>query len=334
MPKISVLMPIYNTNPEHLRCAISSILNQTFSDFEFLILNDSPKNLELDKVVEGFHDKRITYVKSEHNLGVAEAHNKLLKMAKGKYIALMDHDDISLPKRLERQYFYMEAHPQVGICGTAYRRFGKWTKIKTIIHPENHKQIQASLLFNCPIHHPSVLIRKSVLEKNHILYDKHFISLNDRKLYLDISQHAQLHNLSEVLYKYRIHPMMTSRVHRQEIMKEQLLYRDSLLKKYNFQLTAEELGILNGYVFNGRCWIKSKETLEKIKAVLEKLVLKNNIHPFADAEALEKVCANYLIKRSKNAALRGCVSSKRILKETTLPVKVPYWLILFNWIRG
>lgn len=334
MPKISVIMPIYNTKPKHLHKAIESILKQTFTDFEFLILNDSPKNLELDKIIESFTDSRIKYVKSEYNLGVAEAHNRLLKMATGKYIAIMDHDDISLPKRLEKQYVYMESHPEVGICGTAYRRFGKLLKIKNIHHPEGHKMIQASLLFNCPIHHPSSMIRRSLLTRHGITYDKRFISLNDRKLYLDISKYAELHNLSDVLYKYRVHPLMTSKVRRQEIMNEQLQYRECLLKKYGICFTKEEHDILNAYVFNGRCKINLTETLNRINKILRKLVQENKRYHFADEIVLKRVCACYLIKRCKNAALKGFVSSKKILDKTKLPVQIPLWLNIFNRMRG
>ncbi len=334
MPKISVIMPIYNTTPEHLHQAVSSILRQTFTDFEFLILNDSPKNLKLDEIVKSFGDKRIRYIKSEHSLGVADAHNKLLAMAKGKYIAVMDHDDISLADRLARQYAFMEAHKDVGICGTAYRRFGKLLKIKTIKNPEHHDKIQASLLFKCPIHHPSSMIRKKILDDFHICYDNHFISLNDRKLYLDISKHAKLHNLQEVLYKYRMHPLMTSKVHRYEIMNEQLQYRESLFKQYGVRFTQNERHVLNGFIFNGRCKIDDGTILEKIGKILEKLVKENQKLHFSDQKALEEVAGAYLVKRCKSAAFKSCVSSKGVLAHTKLPVCPPLWLKVFNKLKG
>jgi len=334
MPQISVIMPIYNTNPDHLRQAVASILTQTFTDFEFIILNDSPKNLELDQVIETFHDDRIRYIKADKNLGIAESHNKLLALATGRYIAIMDHDDISLPDRLKKQYEYLETHPDVGICGTAYRRFGRISKIKTVYHPQEHDEIQAMLLFSCPIHHPSCMIRKSVLEQNHICYDKRFISLNDRKLYWDIAHHAKLHNLQDVLYQYRMHPMMTSKVRRQEIMNEQLVYREILLDKYGIKLSDKEKNILNTYVLNGRCRITSKLILQEIKDVLEKLICENQHLHFSDPKVLRRVCASYLVRRCKNAALRGGIPSKHILAKTTLPVKPPMWLKLFNFIRG
>ena len=331
MPEISVIMPIYNTNPTHLKCAIESILSQTFSDFEFLILNDSPKNLELDRVLSEFKDKRIKYMKSEHNLGIAEAHNKLVKLAKGKYIAIMDHDDISLPTRLEKQYTFMENHPEVGICSTAYRRFGKLLKVKTIRHPQDHETIKASLLFYCPIHHPSAIMRKDILNKFKIVYDKRFISLNDRRLYLEIAKHAQLRNLPNVLYKYRMHPMMTSKVRRNEIMNEQLQYREALLSRYAPKLTKNDRNILHAYVFNGRCHITSIDTLKAILRVLKKLVQENRRTHYADDQALKEVCGKYLIRRCKNAALKGHISSQAVLKNPPFPVRCPLWLKLFNY---
>ena len=102
-PRVSVLTPIYNTNPAHLREMIESILNQTFTDFEFLILNDSPDNAKIEKIVKSYKDKRIKYFKNETNMGITPSRNKLLKMARGEYIAVFDHDDISVPTRLERE---------------------------------------------------------------------------------------------------------------------------------------------------------------------------------------------------------------------------------------
>jgi glycosyltransferase involved in cell wall biosynthesis len=117
-PAVSVVMPIYNnTQEEFLREAISSILSQTFTDFEFLILNDSPDNTKLDNIVKSFHDKRIRYYKNKKNLGISGSRNKLIELAKGEFLAIFDHDDISLPDRLEKQVEFLNAHPEIGVCG-------------------------------------------------------------------------------------------------------------------------------------------------------------------------------------------------------------------------
>ena len=97
MPEVSVLMPVYNTRPEHLREAMESILAQTFTDFEFLILNDASSDPRVEEVVQSFSDPRIVYAVNEKNLGISGSRNRLLDMAKGEYLAVMDHDDISLP---------------------------------------------------------------------------------------------------------------------------------------------------------------------------------------------------------------------------------------------
>ena len=123
MPKVSVLTPLYNTNPSFLKEMIESILNQTFKDFEFLLLNDSPENKELKKIVESYNDRRIIYLENEKNLGISKSRNKLLELAKGEYIAIFDHDDISLPERLEKQADFLDKNPGTGIVGTNFIKY-------------------------------------------------------------------------------------------------------------------------------------------------------------------------------------------------------------------
>ena len=114
MPKISVLTPLYNTEPDQLKEMIESVLAQSFSDFEFLLLNDSPDNTELESLVKGFSDPRIRFFSNEENLGISESRNKLLGLASGDYIAILDHDDICYPTRLEKEAAYLDSHPDVG----------------------------------------------------------------------------------------------------------------------------------------------------------------------------------------------------------------------------
>src|SRR5574344_1855820 len=117
MPKISVLLPIYNTKEEYLRTSIESILNQTYKDFELLILNDSPDNYKLDEIVKSYKDIRIRYFKNDKNLGNTESNNKLLKIAQCAYLAIMDHDDISLPTRFEKEVQFLDNNPDIGVIG-------------------------------------------------------------------------------------------------------------------------------------------------------------------------------------------------------------------------
>ena len=125
-------MPIWNTQEEHLREAMESILNQTYRDFEFLILNDSPDNTKLDEIVASYADPRIRYARNEKNVGITPSRNKLLQMAQGEYIAIFDHDDISEPQRLERQVAYLDAHPEVGVLGAGVRYGSVYYRMKLL----------------------------------------------------------------------------------------------------------------------------------------------------------------------------------------------------------
>ena len=112
MPKVSVLMPVYNTKEEFLRESIESILHQTFQEFELIILDDGSSN-DVESIVRTYKDTRIGFYKNEQNLGVAKTRNKLLDLAKGEYCAFQDADDISLPERLEKQVKFLDENREI-----------------------------------------------------------------------------------------------------------------------------------------------------------------------------------------------------------------------------
>lgn len=120
--KVSVVIPIFRTKEAFLREAIESVLKQSFVDFELLLLDDCPEDSR-EAVVGEFSDARIVYLKNEKNLGIAGARNKLLSLAKGEYIAVLDHDDIALPTRLEEQVKFLDANPEVGVVGSWTEEF-------------------------------------------------------------------------------------------------------------------------------------------------------------------------------------------------------------------
>lgn len=117
-PMISVIMPVYNCG-NFINQAIDSILDQSFSDFELIIIDDGSFD-ETERMVIAFRDKRINYYRLDHNAGNYHARNIGLKVAKGIYVAVMDADDIALPKRLETQYNYLESHDDVLATGTCF----------------------------------------------------------------------------------------------------------------------------------------------------------------------------------------------------------------------
>ncbi len=210
MPKVSVLIPLYKTETSHLREAIQSILDQSFGDFELLLLDDCPED-DRSAVVATFNDPRIRYEKNEKNLGISPSRNKLIDMAQGEYLAIMDHDDISLPDRLEKQVAYLEAHPEVGVVSGRQKIMG--TR-KCSCYPEQDADIRLSLMSGCALTHSASMLRKSLLTSTGIRYNAHYTPSEDYALWCELMPHTQFHNLQEVILHYRSHASNVS--HRQK----------------------------------------------------------------------------------------------------------------------
>ncbi len=203
-PKISVLMTAYNSEP-YIAAAIDSILNQTFSDFEFIIINDGSTD-KTAEIVRRYTDKRIRFIDNKKNRGLIAVLNQGLDLCRGEYIARMDSDDISMPTRFAAQVEYMDANPDVGILGTAGQNFGANTDIN--YSPEIVDA--AELLRGVAFYHPSVMMRKSVLDKYNLRYDPNYYLVEDYELWTRALRYTKLRNLPQVLIKYRVHAASVS----------------------------------------------------------------------------------------------------------------------------
>lgn len=213
--KISVVMPVYN-GEKNLKEAMDSIINQTFSDFEFIIINDCSTD-KTEEIIQSYRDDRIVYVKNEKNMGVAATLNRGLDMAKGEYIARMDADDISILDRFEQQVSYMESHGNVLMCGSNTTFIGAQAG-RTYV-PVSNDEITATILFSSPFTHPTVMIKRDYLNRKHLRYEKEFEGMEDYRLWSKIimSKDGELYNFKNALLKYRLHP---SQVTQREISAE------------------------------------------------------------------------------------------------------------------
>ena len=227
MPKISALMPIYNTDEKYLKENINSILAQTMQDFELLILNDSPDNTQIEQIVLSYQDKRIKYFKNEKNIGISASRNKLLSLAKGQYLAVIDHDDVSLPARFEKEAVFLDNHPEVGVVGSWYKRIpdGKIKKRYT-----TDALIRQDLTSRCAVLHPSAMIRKSVLEENNICYEETYSPAEDWALWVRLLAYTKFANINQVLLLYRDYANNTSKTQRKKMEQASLKIQDLLLR--------------------------------------------------------------------------------------------------------
>jgi glycosyltransferase involved in cell wall biosynthesis len=248
---ISVLMSIYSEPEEWLREAIDSILNQTFTDFEFIIINDNPKR-NLNDIILGEYqskDNRIIIVKNEENLGLIKSLNIGLRMAKGKYIARMDADDISLLTRLEKQFSYMELNPQVIACGSWIKLFGL-VKGKYKKHYQvKYDDIITFFFIFSPFAHPTLFLRNAVLKSKNLHYDENFEHAEDYRLAFELIKNGELSNIPEVLLKYRINSNQISKIYSnvqiENSSKIRRLAIDYFLKQLNLYLPIPQKVDLN-----------------------------------------------------------------------------------------
>ncbi len=187
-PAISVVMSTYNRE-SLLPTAIETILNQTFKDFEFIIINDG----SIDKTAEVLahyaqKDKRIQVITNEKNLGLIDSLNKGLAVAKGKYIARMDDDDKSVLTRFQLQYDYMEKNPEITVTGTSQHAYddGFFVPVKEVFVEENSEKTSVIAHFNVPILHPSAMIRHDFIKKHNIHYKKGYDSAEDTPFWFSI----------------------------------------------------------------------------------------------------------------------------------------------------
>lgn len=201
-PKVSILMPVYN-GAVYLSEAIQSILDQTFTDFEFLIIDDGSSD-DSYSVAASFSDVRIRLIRNNKNLGLVASLNTGLELARGEYIARMDADDISLPDRLSRQVDFMDAHPDVSICGSWLLAFSG-NMLSEWHSPLSHNKIHARLLFQSALFHPTVLIRMSLIISHQLRYRNDFPYAEDYELWSRSQPYGRYANIGEILLRYRIH---------------------------------------------------------------------------------------------------------------------------------
>ena len=150
-------MPAYNAE-QYICEAIESILNQTYKDFEFIIINDGSTD-RTKEIIKSYNDPRIVYLENEKNSGIVVTLNKGLDFATGEYIARMDADDVASPKRFEKQVAYMGKNKGIGVLGTGIIIFGEGMAEKSYSFSSNARQAKADLFFNSSLAHPTVMIR-------------------------------------------------------------------------------------------------------------------------------------------------------------------------------
>ncbi len=202
-PRISIIMSAYN-EARHIGCAIESILAQSFSDWELIVIDDGSRDTTTE-IVEGYaaRDSRIRLIRNETNLGLPASLNRGIGAAKADLIARADADDINLPRRLEVQHEYMRDHPEVDVVGTgAYLLDIEGRRVTAVALPATHEELERLPFLGSHFFHPSVMTRKAFFEKAG-LYDPGYLRTEDKELWLrGLARGCVYANIPEPLVEY------------------------------------------------------------------------------------------------------------------------------------
>jgi len=261
-PSVSVILPVYNSE-KFLEESIDSILTQTYSDYELIIIDDNSSdnsnNIIKNVLKKNKLKKKILNLKNNQNLGVSKTLNKGFCLAKGKFIARMDADDVCHPTRLGKQINFLNNNPEIGLVGTNCLQIDENGRIIGVTdYPLRDKDIKAQFYFHNPFNHQSIFFRKNLFTSK--LYNESFSTTQDYELYMRFMKRTKVANLKEKLVKQRIHITSVSVKRKTEQLKNTILvqkkyYRLNLKKRFDFdkfnKLNKYFLGDRNNFMSNG-----------------------------------------------------------------------------------
>lgn len=292
IPLVTVLLPVYNG--EHfLADAIKSVLFQTFNDLELLVIDDGSTDGSV-AILESFADPRIRIIKNEKRQKLARALNRGMDNARGTYIARMDADDVCMPKRLETQVKFMESHPEIGMSGSWIRTIGDHPSSGTVFKfPLTPEEIKASLLFDNPFAHSSMILRKSFFNKHDLHFDGSYYPSEDYELWARALEYFPSANIGQVFLQYRLHANSMTLSGQPEMDAHAVRIVKPIFYRLGLSPSDEDL-VFHRYISTNRItpdW--TNESVEHAELWLLKLVEANRVSGRYDqeafAEAVEKV---------------------------------------------
>lgn len=236
-PLISVVLPVYNC-ALYIEDAINSILNQTFQDFEIIVIDDCSVDNTV-KIVQSIEDHRIRIIFKEQKKGLIDSLNIGFKEAKGEYIARMDGDDISLPDRFRKQLEILKNNSDIKACGCWLKEFGYSNKV--ISHKENHDEIVSRLLLSCSMSLGSVMLEKAWVRN--FKFEKAKLHVEDYDFWSKMAWSGKFYNIQEVLYNYRVHESQVSALYKSIQIQGDIGIKLFLFKKirYNTEVFSDEI---------------------------------------------------------------------------------------------
>ena len=319
MKKLSVIMPVYN-GELYIEEAINSLLNQTFTDFDLIILNDNSNDSTVS-IIEKFQktDNRIILISKTKNQGPANLRNEGIDIAKTEYIALLDADDIALPTRFEKQIKVLDANPNLGLCGTWFTIFGD-KKEKILRHSVEHDALKVQFLHSCGLGNSTVMFRKSML--GNLRFEHQYVPAEDYGLWSEFISKSEFYNIPESLVRYRWHPGNIS-----QTKEENLRIAEVLIKKRQLERLEIPSNDSNSMHFVNAVSLKRKQSPEDIIETIRAskvLKQKNEKLKIYNHSIFCKHIDSMVVRTIRNAKQYNAVFYKFIKNESGYFDKIPF----------
>lgn len=310
-PKVSVLMPTYNVE-KYIAEAIESILNQTFTDFELIILDDGSTDGSAD-IAKSFTDNRIVYHHNDVNLGLANNLNVGLGMARGKYIARMDGDDISLPKRFQTQIDFLEAHPDIDLCSCGLQMFG--TEDTVWVREVDPEAVKITMMFYSPILHATSVWRRESFEEHNLYYDQNAFPAEDYELWSRAVFHCKLVNIPQVLYRYRIHGIQVTKTDDRALLKSKEIQIKYIINSMPFYSVEGASDFIDNFIYNLG---SSLTELDAMKNTMKKFISANKKTKYFNNKRLSKRLVRYYQSKVLDYLLQNKSFSFNLLADLNI----------------
>jgi hypothetical protein len=303
---VTVLMPVHN-GAAYLSEAVDSILRQSLRDFELLIVDDASTD-ESVSIIKRYKDPRIRLLRSMERLKLSGALNLGLDNARGHYVARMDADDISLPRRLEIQVRHMNRHSEIGICGTWIRYFGGPSRA-VLKRPLGCEEIRAFTLVDTPFAHPTVMLRRSMMDQYQLRFDGSYYPTEDFELWTRAMLCFPVENLPQVLLRYRVHGQSLTGSGWSKMDEQAVRVIERQFHTLGLESTPDTMRF-HRELCMGRVNM-SAEILSKADAWLEKIRVANAQTQVFDPDALANVLGDVWFRACMHAAHLGLWVAKR-----------------------
>ncbi len=317
-PRISVIMPVYNAS-NYLSEAIESILNQTFTNFELILLNDCSTDNSKD-IIEHYlsKDNRILFIDKKQNVGPALLRNEGINIARGEFIALNDSDDIALSTRFEKQLNVFENDTNLCVCGSWYTVFGEGLKDKIIKNTQEDAKLKVDFLDNCHIGNSTVMLRKTLIGDNR--FNPDYVPVEDYELWDRLIKTTKFYNIQESLLLYRWHSTNISQTKKENTQRALNLIKLSQLQYFGIKDTLEINGFTNATVFKRKQ--NPNQVIEAIKSGRTLLHNNEELNNF-DSLLLQKHIEKVLIRTIRNATKHNKAFYTNLKHEKWIYTKLP-----------